>query len=199
MSTATELLRRTLRHLEWCDEECCDEPLEEAIRAFLAAEPEAEPVAWDNERADEIVTELYRRFKDWSKRGFTSDDVSWCEVKANINELISLRLKHLHPPNPSPSRKPMMEEEIKAEIKRRGYDLYDGAVFLYGIRFAEKHHGIGGDDPETDFGIIAEKREWQGLTPEEQSHCWASTKGDVLQRLEPFARAIEQALKEQNT
>ena len=42
------------------------------------------------------------------------------------------------------------------------------------------------------------KREWQGLTPEEQSHCWASTKGDVLQRLKPFARAIEQALKEKN-
>ena len=46
MSTATELLRRALEHLEWCDEGCCDEPLEEAIRAFLAAEPEAEPVRY---------------------------------------------------------------------------------------------------------------------------------------------------------
>jgi hypothetical protein len=47
MSNATELLRRALETLEWCDEECCDEPLEEAIRDFLAAEKEAEPVGFE--------------------------------------------------------------------------------------------------------------------------------------------------------
>jgi len=38
--------------------------------------------------ADEIVSRLYRRFKDWSKRGFGPDDVTWCEVKADIEEMI---------------------------------------------------------------------------------------------------------------
>ena len=33
---------------------------------------------------DEIVTRLYRRFKDWSKHGFGPDDVTWCEVKADV-------------------------------------------------------------------------------------------------------------------
>jgi hypothetical protein len=39
--------------------------------------------------ADEIVTRLYRRFKDWSQRGFGPDDVTWCEVKADISEMIA--------------------------------------------------------------------------------------------------------------
>jgi len=51
---------------------------------------QSEPVAWDDSRADEIVTQMYRRFKDWSKRGFSADEVTWCEVKAEINQLISL-------------------------------------------------------------------------------------------------------------
>lgn len=38
---------------------------------------------------DEIVTRLYRRFKDWSKRGFGPEDVTWCEVKADIVSMVS--------------------------------------------------------------------------------------------------------------
>ena len=38
--------------------------------------------------AEEIVTALYRRFKDWSKRGFGPEDVTWCEVKADIEKLL---------------------------------------------------------------------------------------------------------------
>ncbi|OIJ42312.1 hypothetical protein [Massilia timonae] len=41
------------------------------------------------ERVDAIVTGLYRRFKDWSKRGFGPDDVTWCEVKADVIALIA--------------------------------------------------------------------------------------------------------------
>jgi hypothetical protein len=43
----------------------------------------------DAERVDAIVTGLYRRFKDWSKRGFGADDVTWCEVKADVIALIA--------------------------------------------------------------------------------------------------------------
>lgn len=43
----------------------------------------------DERRVDEIVSGLYRRFKDWSKRGFGPDDVTWCEVKADVTALLS--------------------------------------------------------------------------------------------------------------
>ncbi len=36
---------------------------------------------------DEAVSRIYRRFKDWSKRGFTADDVTWCEVRADVVEI----------------------------------------------------------------------------------------------------------------
>jgi hypothetical protein len=39
---------------------------------------------------DEIVTQIYRRFKEWNKRGFGPDDVTWCEVKADIMSIIAL-------------------------------------------------------------------------------------------------------------
>ena len=40
---------------------------------------------------DEIVKRLYRRFKDWSKRGFGPDDVTWCEVRADVQEMLNTR------------------------------------------------------------------------------------------------------------
>jgi len=47
-----------------------------------------------------------------------------------------------------PARKPMTEEEITLELKSYGYgpcsEYADG--FEDGIRFAEKHHGIGGGE-----------------------------------------------------
>ena len=43
------------------------------------------------------------------------------------------------------------------------------------------------------------QREWQGLTEEEMAAAWSESKGDVLQRLKPFARAIEAKLKEKNS
>jgi intergrase/recombinase len=42
------------------------------------------------------------------------------------------------------------------------------------------------------------EREWVGLTDEEYASAWAQSKGDVLNRLVPFARAIEAKLKEKN-
>ncbi len=42
------------------------------------------------------------------------------------------------------------------------------------------------------------QREFIGLTDEEMADAWAQSKGDVLLRLKPFARAIEAKLKEKN-
>lgn len=43
----------------------------------------------DHPSADAIVTALYRRFKDWSSRGFGPEDVTWCEVKADLLALVT--------------------------------------------------------------------------------------------------------------
>jgi len=43
-------------------------------------------------KLDEFVTNLYRRFKDWSKRGFNADDVTWCEVRAEVATLLEQQL-----------------------------------------------------------------------------------------------------------
>jgi hypothetical protein len=42
-----------------------------------------------SDEVERVVTQIYRRFNDWSKRGFGPDDVTWCEVKANIIELVT--------------------------------------------------------------------------------------------------------------
>ncbi|QRF55785.1 hypothetical protein [Variovorax paradoxus] len=51
------------------------------------------PAGWldlqDDPRVNEIVSGLYRRFKDWSQRGFSAEDVTWCEVKADVIRLIT--------------------------------------------------------------------------------------------------------------
>jgi hypothetical protein len=47
------------------------------------------PVAASDARIDRIVTALYRRFKDWNRRGFGPDDVTWCEVRADVVALLS--------------------------------------------------------------------------------------------------------------
>ena len=47
-------------------------------------------------------------------------------------------------------------------------------------------------------GYASAKSEWVGLTDEEMAAAWSESKGDVLQRLKPFARAIEAKLREKN-
>jgi hypothetical protein len=40
------------------------------------------------DQADEIITRLFKRFREWSRRGFGPDDVTWCEVRDDILQLI---------------------------------------------------------------------------------------------------------------
>jgi hypothetical protein len=47
--------------------------------------------------------------------------------------------------------------------------------------------------------VPEKKREWVGLTDDEVAKAWCKSKGEILFRLEPFARAIEAKLKEKNT
>ena len=52
-----------------------------------------------------------------------------------------------HPPQPSPTRKPMTEEEMR---KGSGEWAHLHNIFEEGIRFAEKHHGIGANPSDPD-------------------------------------------------
>ena len=47
---------------------------------------------------------------------------------------------------PEPARKPMTEEELQNAANFIDPYLSARAAFKRGVRFAEKHHGIGGDD-----------------------------------------------------
>lgn len=51
--------------------------------------PEGYTLVPEHAGVDAIVTALYRRFKDWSARGFGPEDVTWCEVKADLLALVA--------------------------------------------------------------------------------------------------------------
>jgi len=123
MSTATELLRRAAISLEaW------NISLSNDIRAFLAAEPEAEPVAWTS---------------DFELKEVASNGYGYFSEPGDPRNNIPL---YLHPPRPSPSRKTMTEREIMDLAKSLGFDDITTMDFAIGFRYAEKHHGIGGSD-----------------------------------------------------
>ncbi|QRF55348.1 hypothetical protein [Variovorax paradoxus] len=54
---------------------------------------------------NEIVSGLYRRFKDWSQRGFSAEDVTWCEVKADVIRLLATAPPAAIPAAPSEAGK----------------------------------------------------------------------------------------------
>ena len=132
MSTATELLSRAL-----------DALVEEAqyhndimlrwhdvfldIRTFLAAEPEAEPVG---QRKVFICTNCDCVYEV---------PVSECDCACGANQFTEAFIVT----RPEPARKPMTEEEMR---KGSGEWAHLHNIFEEGIRYAEKHHGIGGDD-----------------------------------------------------
>jgi len=113
MSTATELLKLALEWIEY------DLELVEDIRTFLAAEPEAEPVAWMRE--------------DGEIGNYNPSDYGYGTKVFPL---------YLHPPKPEPARKPMTHEEIIQGVTVDTSDDFH-AGYWAGIRFAEKHHGIG--------------------------------------------------------
>jgi len=59
------------------------------LRQALSADPRPGAGDASGVEIDEIMSRIYRRFKDWSKRKFTADDVTWCEVKADVLAILS--------------------------------------------------------------------------------------------------------------
>lgn len=118
MSTATELLRLVVHEITAYGQ-VTYKTLEQ-IENFLAAEPEAdEPVAWMHPNGGVIQTRLTGQERD--------------------TYTIPLYTR------PEQSRKPMTREEIIAGVTHDTSDDFH-AGYWAGIRWAERHHGIGGDD-----------------------------------------------------
>ncbi len=65
------------------------EDLLEAPGAQAGRVPAGFTLVPEHDGVDAIVTALYRRFKEWSARGFGPEDVTWCEVKADLLALIA--------------------------------------------------------------------------------------------------------------
>ena len=53
--------------------------------------PAPDPVGMA-EQTDAFVSALYRQFKEWEGRKFSADDVTWCMVRAKVEELLISRL-----------------------------------------------------------------------------------------------------------
>lgn len=92
------------------------------IHAPAAQHAESGAPAPSAERVDAIVTGLYRRFKDWSKRGFGPDDVTWCEVKADVIALIASGGEALAAQ--SQGAQAPTDEEIIAAVHACGVDTH---------------------------------------------------------------------------
>jgi NAD(P)-dependent dehydrogenase (short-subunit alcohol dehydrogenase family) len=102
MSTAIELLRRA-------DEICSRiwdpkaEELSENIRTFLAAEPEAEPVAWID-----ITDEELEDMHEEDQFGLFCDADEFVDIARAV--IAKFKYRNLHPPRPEPARKPLPEK-----------------------------------------------------------------------------------------
>ena len=128
MSNATKLLRRALAFIELQPMDDNDYKLEKEIRAYLAAEPEAEPVAWMH---------CQGHYEEPSFRQLTEKEMerAWTQYPLYTR--------------PEPARKPMTPKE-----RSDGYMELEGILgpdahlmsFLSGICAAENHHGIGVDE-----------------------------------------------------
>lgn len=145
MSTATELLRRAeecLRHAEYPNdyrEEESDE-LRDDIRLYLAAEPEAEPVKFLCDATRFKVT------------GSKAEGMIYGLPQNLIGKWVAFvdadNGQHLKLTKPEPARKPMTDEEMEKqyEIDKEYFGESVMRAFYNGVRFAEKHHGISGED-----------------------------------------------------
>ncbi|CAK7069366.1 MAG: hypothetical protein KER_03034 [Kerstersia gyiorum] len=92
-------------------------------RAMCAAAPVAAQAQPDARTVDEVVSGLYRKFKEWSKRGFGPDDVTWCEVRAAVMELVNVQGQQ---PVSGADRLPPFAEMVIEKLARANECFSDG-------------------------------------------------------------------------
>jgi hypothetical protein len=167
MTTATELLKRALYELSWLK----SPGIVDDIVAYLSAEPEAKIIETLRDENFKLASGQCTEGGPWGDEGGTpyckyarpepeAEPVGYAvkmiprglhfigfvgeeETDEEIEEYGWDQIVPLYT-NPSPARKPMTEEEIDEELETNEY--YCAKSFADGVRFAEKHHGIGGDD-----------------------------------------------------
>ena len=117
MSRAKGLLKRFMHELT--KEELCSVPdeLQTEIEELLA-QPEQEPVAWMNDSGGCFLSDGNKYSENWTAL-YTS----------------------------AQKRTPLSNEEIDKGLNgKNGFENWYDDRFVDGVRFAEKHHGIGVDD-----------------------------------------------------
>lgn len=155
MTKERELLRRALDRIDWVYPS--DIALKHEIRAYLsntsndAEEPTKIEIAAEHEDIDWQSNEgAVYLFAGWLT---TRDTVISCGRTENASPMAEAIKEYkaewperfTKPAEPA-ARKPMMEEEINKAYQIRFGEHNFVADFWEGVRFAEKHHGIGGDD-----------------------------------------------------
>ncbi len=74
-------LIKDLDYVKFCD-------IKDSFSAgFDAGQAQMLEQAAEGFSVDAHVTYLYRMFKEWNKRNFSEDDVTWCEVKGEIEKI----------------------------------------------------------------------------------------------------------------
>ena len=113
-------------------------------RKNLAAEPEAEPVKLESIEQYQIQMAAIAAAAHgyWNEEASVHPDYDTVVLR-DVAKLYA-KYQSLYT-RPEPARKPMTEEEID-EVASRLKDARMSWGFIDGIRFAEKHHGIGVDD-----------------------------------------------------
>lgn len=92
---------------------------------------------------DSFLFELYDALQKAVDEAVADDLDEWY---ANAKKVL-LKINGINQPRPEPARKPMTEEEMR---KGSGEWAHLHNIFEEGIRFAEKHHGIGIDKSDPD-------------------------------------------------
>lgn len=152
MKTADELRDRFNKWLSLLDE---DHELQELAWSLLRAgkntstsinseevdKSKDEPVAWQSLTVEEINAckplDGIMPLRD----SFEVDELWMDNFAYAIDEALE---EKNNPPTKTAPMKPMTEEEIDEEIATNEH--YCERSFAEGVRFAEKHHGIGGSD-----------------------------------------------------
>jgi len=137
MSKERDLLVSCLDEFQYHEVPCSD--LIRTIR-WILNEPEhivdvtdmveQEPVAWI------IETEIYGKLSEW----VCTDKKHYMEAHDGTKDPIPLYTA-------PPTRKPLSDGEIRDGLDgKNGFENWYDDRFVDGVRFAEKHHGIGGEE-----------------------------------------------------
>ncbi|WP_024767481.1 hypothetical protein [Pseudomonas nitroreducens] len=108
--------------------------------------PEGYTLVPEHAGVDAIVTALYRRFKDWSARGFGPEDVTWCEVKADLLALVAQAGQVLEA---TASAKALVEIEAK-KYSLNAAGMFDSGAPAHGQTIAVQELLAGFDDDEAE-------------------------------------------------